>query len=225
MVRIDDLKRVYVSAEDVSIEDILNKISTQTGMKLDSAADLSETISIHIENETIEKCLQLILDGKNYVVLFRKTGDNKFTPVELKIYPTITETGEGKNQTPLNVPSDQPVNVSGPKGITNYDRASFERAFGDRNSLLAQIKADETIYGEGTEDIGIRISGLAEDSVFKRIGLETGDIVRDVNGRQVKSLKEFIDAIQAVLAEQLPTIRIARMKHNGRHQPLYININ
>jgi hypothetical protein len=223
--RLDDLKKVRLSADSVSIEDILKEISEKTGIILYSTADLSEKISIEIEDEPFEKCLQLILGDNSHVLVFRKTGDSEFTPIELKVYPKAEEKPAEKSNAVLNRSSDQSGSVPVREGVTNYDRSSIKRDFGDKNALTIQIEAVETTYGEGTRDTGIRIAGIAEGSVFRQIGLETGDVIRDVNGRMVKSSREFVEAIQAVIDEKLPTIRIARYKHDGKQLPVYININ
>lgn len=217
--------KITVSAADTPIIDLLADITDRMDIRLNAETDLDERVSLNMENASVEKFMQRLLAGKNYVLLFRKTGENAFTPVELKIYPGVTETEDQSMSAAVHVPPDAPVTVTDPLTASDYNRPDFERDFGDADLLMDQFRADAAAYGEGTEDVGIRISGIPDGSVFKRIGLETGDIIRDVNGRPTRTASDFIEAIQSVISENLPTIRIARIKHNGKPLPLYININ
>jgi len=53
------------------------------------------------------------------------------------------------------------------------------------------------VYGE---PIGIRISPIALGGVFEVLGLETGDIITAVNGREIRKQEEaiaFLEQIQS----------------------------
>lgn len=222
--RIDKLNKVYISAEDVSVEDILNEISSQTGIILDSTVDLSRTISIIIENETIEKSLQLILADQNYVLLFKKTGDSVFVPMALKIFPhgadlEPSKEDSGGPEKNLQGPSDE---KSGATSIKSFNRAAFKDDLGDLNALVGQIMGNQTAYGEGTEDIGVLITGVPRDSVFSKIGIAPGNIIINVNKTPVTSVWEFLREMNAVYIGKKPEIRIERLKSDREYDPIYI---
>ena len=71
---------------------------------------------------------------------------------------------------------------------------------------------------------GIKIKEIATASVFKKIGLKNGDVIRDVNGQLVKTKEEFIKALQKASEDQT-MIRIERTNETGMMNPIYIELN
>jgi PDZ domain-containing protein len=70
---------------------------------------------------------------------------------------------------------------------------------------------------------GIRIKEVVTSSVFAQIGLREGDVIQNVNGKQVATKREFIEALQKVPEEQ-PMVRIARVTENGMMDPIYLKL-
>ena len=71
---------------------------------------------------------------------------------------------------------------------------------------------------------GIKIKEIATASVFDKMGLKNGDVIRDVNGQAVKTKEEFIKALQKASEEQ-SMIRIERTHENNMMNPIYIELN
>lgn len=94
-------------------------------------------------------------------------------------------------------------------------------------------KRDESDDDDETDDlpgvrstlVGMRITQVAVSSVFARIGLKNGDVIRNVNGKQVTTTGEFIRALQDA-SQQQSMIRIERIRaENEMMMPIYINLS
>jgi hypothetical protein len=213
-----------LEAAQAPLSDVLQAISEKTGIVLKIAGDLNEPISINLKEISIEKCLQRLMENRNYVLLFRKVGEGEFIPVELRV---VDKGGIGNKDHLIatnemhSVGSNDDVEKQG-LGMKCFDRKSFEKDFGDTNRLIGQITADTTMYGEGTEDFGIRIISMSEDSAFNKLGIEPGNIILDVNGQPAKNIWDFIQSFNNAYKEKVPIIRIARLKNNHEYNPIYI---
>jgi len=92
-------------------------------------------------------------------------------------------------------------------------------------NLSSSVSADEVSSSPVPDDMGgIRLTRIPKESVLAQIGLEAGDIVRDVNGRPVNSTDELIESLKNPPPE-LPTIRIERLRRNGQIDPIYIELH
>ena len=70
------------------------------------------------------------------------------------------------------------------------DRETAKTVFADIDADLKDVRIDPVdVYGRPT---GIRISPITPGSVFAEIGLKTGDVVREVNGKAVFSPEEGV---------------------------------
>lgn len=105
--------------------------------------------------------------------------------------------------------------------MKKYQRKWFKKAFTDTKNLPKQISTEET--GDGPDESGIRITMLAENSVFRKIGLNQGDIINDVNGQPVSTGPEFIEALSSASKGNHP-IRIERLKKDRLIDPIYIEL-
>ena len=83
----------------------------------------------------------------------------------------------------------------------------------------AQPSQVPPLYSEG-----IKVKEIATASVFTKIGLKKGDVIRDVNGQRVKTKEEFIKALQKA-SEGQSMIRIERTHENNMMNPIYIELN
>ncbi len=217
--------RVDIEANQVAVGDVLKAISDQTGIVLNLIEDLREPISLHLKGISIETCIQQLMVNQNYVLLFKKLGDHEFIPIELRVFESGTVIAEDNKpiQTPAYSDTNQLAAPHPNDPMKPYDRDTFWQEFGDGDRLVGQITADTEAYGEGIEDIGIRITGIAQNSPFKKIGLEPGNIIQNVNGRSTRNLDDLIQGIHAAYEEGTPMIRIARQNNNHKFDPIYIN--
>lgn len=67
--------------------------------------------------------------------------------------------------------------------------------FGDK---IQEVNIDAvSIYGQPT---GVRIYPIAADSIFSKIGLKTGDVIKEVNGMEISRPEEAIAVFQQLKA-------------------------
>jgi general secretion pathway protein C len=107
--------------------------------------------------------------------------------------------------------------------MRKYQRKWFKQAFADTKNLPQQISTELT--GDGHEPFGFRIIRFAENSVFRKIGLNQGDIINDVNGEPVKTAQQLVQAVQALQSVSKGNnylIRIERLKNDHFIDPIYI---
>jgi type II secretion system protein C len=96
----------------------------------------------------------------------------------------------------------QPVSVRLPPTdntkIVEVESEKLAASLGDVNDAARQVNINPiVVYGE---PIGIRISPIAPGGVFEELGLETGDIITAVNGREISKQEEaiaFLELIQS----------------------------
>jgi hypothetical protein len=95
---------------------------------------------------------------------------------------------------------------------------------GDGEVLSNPASADEVNSVPVPHELGgIRLTRIPKESVLARIGLNEGDIVRDVNGRPIKSTADLFAALEDPPVD--PTmIRIERLNKNGLMDPIYIHL-
>jgi S1-C subfamily serine protease len=97
--------------------------------------------------------------------------------------------------------------------------------FGNSKNLSNSVSADEVKSSPVPDDIGgIRLTRIPKESVLAQIGVEVGDIVRDVNGQPVKSTDDLLECLKNPPLG-LPTIRIERLKSDGLIDPIYIELH
>lgn len=127
---------------------------------------------------------------------------------------------------PLPIPSSyggQSSESNGPivnNRIKQLNRDQYELQFGNVDSLSQQISAIPII--DGPLSRGIKITNVAENSVLGQLGLGSGDIVNDVNGKSIQSTQQFLQSLSSP-SEGRSIVRIERTR-NGRTDPIYINL-
>ena len=76
------------------------------------------------------------------------------------------------------------------------DRETAKTVFADIDADLKDVRIDPVdVYGRPT---GIRISPITPGSVFAEIGLKTGDVVREVNGKAVSAPEDAVAFFQKI---------------------------
>jgi type II secretion system protein C len=76
------------------------------------------------------------------------------------------------------------------------DRAHLMGQLANMSGLLAQLRAvPEVAAGE---PIGFRVFSIAEDSILRRLGLRNGDVVRRVNGTELRDPTALLSFLQGM---------------------------
>ena len=106
--------------------------------------------------------------------------------------------------------------------MKRYSNQWYEQQFGDPDRLLRQISADSG--GDTPDQAGIHITKISKDSVFSKIGLIPGDIIRDIDGQLVNTIEEFINLLhKANIGKTI--VRIERYNRDNMIDPIYIELD
>lgn len=211
---------IDIQAKQAPLIDILKAISAKTGIILKSGADLTDEVTINLKTMSIENCIHRLLAGRNYALIYKKIQNDKSVPIELRVVGSAPLKNITLSSSQI---SDIDTEPSAPDDhMRKYQRKWFKQAFADTKNLPKQISIEET--GDGHEQSGIRITRLAKNSVFRKIGLNEGDIINDVNGKSVSTCPEFIKALRSASNGNY-LIRIERLKKDHLIDPIYIELN
>jgi general secretion pathway protein C len=88
------------------------------------------------------------------------------------------------------------------------DRRELSGAVGDMSGLMTQLRAVAEV--EDGRPAGFRLFKIADDSIFRRLGLENGDVVQRVNGREVADPASLLAFLQRLRTEPRVALDIVR---------------
>jgi hypothetical protein len=202
---------IDLAADDVPLIDILDTISRKSGLIVKSADPPLERVSYQLSAIPLENLIKQLLSNRNYVMVY-KERDERWVLAELWI---------GMPEEPAN----SPVLLSSPADhMLRPEKEWFIREVKGEINLMKQISAvPVSIREENPQQKGIQIFKISKNSFFQKIALEPGDIIVDVNGRQVSTIEGFIEALQSSTDDNTP-IRINRQKSGQLTEPVYIHL-
>jgi type II secretion system protein C len=88
------------------------------------------------------------------------------------------------------------------------DRKMVDAAFANLPRLLTQARV-MPYYSSG-KMAGFRVVSVKSDSLFARIGLQPQDVLKRINGMEIKDPSRFLSAFQQVKEEDIITLDIVR---------------
>ena len=83
-----------------------------------------------------------------------------------------------------------------------------ESALGNINQLLTQIRVVPN-FQDGKAD-GFKVFAIKPDSIFAKVGLKNGDVIRKVNGQDISSPEKAFGLFQELRNEKNLTVEISR---------------
>jgi len=222
-------ERVVIKAEEVELKKILQAISLETGMQFSFfASETSEVISCKIDEPSIASSLSSLLKNWNYSLVFGKNVEGSMIPESLWL---VGKVSDNPHFTTLQTSAETVGNPD--DHVKHLQKNVFADLFKDELIRAKQMKAKKLEHSSGQVDetspyllpgqSGIQITALDLDSAFSKIGLHTGDIVYDVNGMPINSVKDFINAMKAPEGQSI--VRIERYKDAKTIDPIYIEIH
>jgi DNA-dependent RNA polymerase auxiliary subunit epsilon len=206
---------ISIEAHNVPLIDILFEIAEHTNLLISTSSPLIESTSCSYMDIPIEDAVRRLLKDYSYAAVYEKNTTDNVILIEIRIPGENQLKAIGKRnkfEKPFNnVPTDD--------HLRRYDRQQFQSNFKDPKQLRKQISANLD-----QQDLnGIRLSKVSEDSIFSRLGLRSGDVVKDVNGTTVISVDDFIGMLNQELLPQM--LRINRTDQQNREMPIYIHFN
>ncbi len=88
------------------------------------------------------------------------------------------------------------------------DEAEVENALGNINQLLTQIRVVPN-FQDGKAD-GFKVFAIKPDSIFAKVGLKNGDVIRKVNDNDITSPEKAFQIFQDLRNEKNLSIEISR---------------
>lgn len=88
------------------------------------------------------------------------------------------------------------------------DEAEVEKALGNINQLLTQIRVVPN-FQDGKAD-GFKVFAIKPDSIFAKVGLKNGDVIRKVNDNDITSPEKAFGIFQELRNEKNLSIEISR---------------
>lgn len=88
------------------------------------------------------------------------------------------------------------------------DRKEVEAAMGDVNSLMRQISLKPHI-SDGKPD-GIAVSSVQPSSIFKKAGLQSGDVIMSIDGREIKTFEDVMGMYESLKSSSRIEMQVKR---------------
>src|SRR5215831_4736770 len=126
--------------------------------------------------------------------------------------------GQADKPPPLpQVASTGPATVSGGQIKKVLDRREVEQAMNDLPKLLSQARA-VPVLANGTMN-GFRLDYIAPTSFYEKIGLQYGDILKQVNGVEIKDPSTILSLFQQLRNEK--SVKLDIVRNNQRTSMLF----
>ncbi len=90
------------------------------------------------------------------------------------------------------------------------DRSEVDNALQNMNQLFTQMRA--VPHFEGGKSVGFRLFAIKQGSLFDKLGLRNGDIVQEINGRDISDAGAALQMFQDLRGESQITVKAIRNK-------------
>ncbi len=148
-----------------------------------------------VADATIIKILKgkviLRISGKDEVLLMKETYAGQSKP---------TEGGVANGQ---------------PGRSIQVSKADIDQSFQNMNDMLSQVRVRP--YFSGGKPDGFMVSRIKQGSLFEKMGLKNGDVIRGVNGDPLQSADKMLDLYSTMKSGSEVTLNI---KRRGKEEEL-----
>ncbi|MFW5937051.1 MAG: type II secretion system protein GspC [Desulfosalsimonas sp.] len=104
---------------------------------------------------------------------------------------------------------DRDISTDSGGGPIDIDREEVSAAMQDVNKLMRQVRV-RPYFDEDGSPAGIMLSGIRSNSIFEDMGLESGDIVKAINGRQIRSVEDAMQFYENLKSASEVELQIQR---------------
>ncbi len=239
-VRIEGAK-ISIHASQAPLNRILDAVTRKTGIAFKTSARLNHPVSMDVEAIPVEEGLHRLLDRCNYAVFYEPREDGRNIS-EIWVFGTKSTPTESSDAAFLKEAPDSPADSFPPRDehMKRFERDWFRKQIRNKDILQEQISgvpesvpdqaaappglvpvSEETDSGNTPPSKeGLRITAVSQNSLFEKVGINKGDFIEDVNGYQISTESEFVEALDT----DLLLIRIGRLDDSGHMDPLYIEL-
>jgi hypothetical protein len=203
---------IDIEASETTLAVILQALSEKTGLSLNLGRPLTEAFSCDLKKVTLEEAVEFLMANYNHALTYRKTYDGRFLPDKLFVV------GAGVSQQSFSQGAVDKARMPAENPHPNIylKTAWFRQQFEGVDKISGQLAA--TSYYDRSGVGNILITGISEESPLRVIGLRTGDVIQNVNGKTVSSVQEFLQHLGS-LPDDISFVRIQR---GNKAYPLYI---
>jgi general secretion pathway protein C len=164
-----------------------------------------------VENAMIKKILRntvvLNVNGKDEILVIKKEkGKSAGRPQTVQEdtaempEPEVTE-----EPPPEEPPPEAPPEES---GAVNIDRQKVNGALKNINQLMSQVKV-RPHFKDGKPN-GLMLSHIQQNSIFMDMGLQSGDIIKGVNGNAIESVDDALKFYESLKSSPSVQLQIER---------------
>jgi general secretion pathway protein C len=100
-------------------------------------------------------------------------------------------------------------------GSITVDKTEVDQAFKNMNQLLTQVRV-RPYFSSGKPD-GFMVSNIKSGSIFQKMGLRSGDVIRGVNDRPITSADDMLELYRGLQSGSEINLNI---KRRGREETL-----
>jgi len=160
-----------------------------------------------VENAVIKKILRntvvLNVNGKDEILVIK---EEKSKPAGRS--PIVSEdTGEAPEPEPA--AEEPPPEEPPPEGdAVNIDRQKVNGALKNINQLMSQVKV-RPHFKDGKPS-GLMLSHIQQNSIFMDMGLQSGDVVKGVNGNAIESVDDALKFYENLKSSSAVQLQIER---------------
>ncbi|UCG11743.1 MAG: hypothetical protein JSU72_14610, partial [Deltaproteobacteria bacterium] len=132
------------------------------------------------------------------------------------------EPKEGESSTPAKRPSarrQRPRSGAQAGRTISLSREEIESSFDDLNQLMQQVRIRP--YMEGKRPAGFLMSNIKPGSIFSKMGLRNGDVVKSVNNQTISTPEQAFEFYERIMEDETIDIEI---KRGRRQQKLHYEI-
>lgn len=90
----------------------------------------------------------------------------------------------------------------------SIDRDRVEEALADVGNLMRQVRVRP--YFEDGNPEGVLLSGVRRNSIFEDMGLQSGDVIKGINGNPIRSVDDAMELYQGLRSERDVQVQIQR---------------
>lgn len=159
---------------------------------------------LHDQVPDVGEVAEIRRDG----VLIRQGGQQEFLGLSM-----------GEDQPPM-MPRPQAASAPAVPGAPikkTLDRREVDQAIGDLPKLLSQARAVPVMAGGAMS--GFRMDYIAPSSFYEKIGLHQGDVLKQVNGVEIRDPSTMLTLFQQLRNER--TVKLDVLRNNQRATLLY----
>lgn len=110
---------------------------------------------------------------------------------------------------------DRSVSTARSGGSITVDKTEVDQAFNNMNQLLTQVRI-RPYFSSGKPD-GFMVSNIQSGSIFQKMGLRSGDVIRGVNDRPITSADDMLELYRGLQSGSEINLNI---KRRGKEETL-----